>query len=169
MSRDPDADIGVSEHIVGRLRMRVTRAESGPISLLGFEGSAALHGVCSGLLLVEPGAVEFGTGQAVLAGPRALDARAVQASEVISIALPAEDAIPRIPLQGARIVDADATLLSGMFAFATAAVDGAAADARTGAEHVEALLRNMLRWVLLADRAAELRPAPSQLRMPPSP
>lgn len=149
----------VVEREFGAVRIRLTTATGGVLSLTAGEGVLAVHGVRRGRVAVRGAVTPFEVTQhgALLMSDCTAMAAVLRPSDLISITVPSDQATPGVR----RAAGADA-LLSGVIAFAAEVVT--AVDRETLGmphPHIELLLKDMVSRLLALESVKE---APGPLR-----
>ncbi|MCE4027378.1 AraC family transcriptional regulator [Microbacterium sp. Au-Mic1] len=150
------------EREFGDVRIRLTRATGGVLSLSAGPGMLAVHGVRRGRVAVRGGSTPFEVTQngALLMADCTVMAAVLRPSELISITVPVppgED----VP-SGARPAVGGETLLSGVIAFAGEVVTAVDREVMgVPHPHIELLVRDMVARLLTVEAVQE---APSPMR-----
>ena len=150
------------EREFGDVRIRLTRATGGVLSLTAGEGMLAVHGVRRGRVAVRGGSAPFEVTQngAMLMSDCTAMAAVLRPSELISITVPVPPG-EEVPA-GVRPAAGGETLLSGVIAFAGEVVTAVDREAMgVPHPHIELLMRDMVARLLTVEAVQE---APSPMR-----
>lgn len=151
----------VSERAFGDVRIRITRATGGALSLAGAEGTLSVHGLRRGRLAIRGQAdpLQIDAGDGLLVSGESTAATVLRPSDVVTIMVPVPSGESVRP--GARPTAGGAALLGGVIAFAAEAAAAAERTAPVSSEpHIELLLRDMVARLLTAE---VVRDAPNPL------
>jgi AraC-like DNA-binding protein len=149
----------IVEREFGAVRIRLTRATGGVLSLSAGKGVLAVHGVRRGRVAVRGAVTPFEVTQhgALLMSDCTAMAAVLRPSDLISITVPSDQAAPGVR----RAAGADA-LLSGVIAFAAEVVTAVDREVLGMPHpHIELLLKDMVSRLLAVESAKE---APGPLR-----